>query len=286
MKFLNCKQPAFENVKFLWWLAGVKNKLEFKGLKATKQMALITKFLIWDDIDFDHDFIRVKPGRIKEIVKPISFKGSMPSLNAIKTEYFVKHYSRPFKLVFIDSELSKVHSPAWKEINELIEKAIEVHRYAKLPKINKVPKQKPLGNKNGGVEAIKENKEKPDYLKFLASLQSGYKLITIKEKYEGRVEESHIYRFTTLTGRILIVWENTNASRAAYLFIADETTMAERLSKIEAFINTENILFKRSRFRKLKENKELRSEMCFIGSVKHESISQFSTNIKTYINRY
>ena len=248
-------------------------------------MELVTKILIWDDIDFDLDCIRIKPGRIKEILQPIPFKGSMPSLNAIKEEYFIKKYNKPFKLVFIGSRFSKDQSPHWVEISELIEKAIEIHRFpTKLKTINRKPKsvQKEL---NVSIEKVP--KEKPEYLKLLANLQSPrFRLITILEKYEHKEEESHIYRCDTLSGRVLIIWENTKASRAAYLFIADELNMEERLARIEAFINTENVQFKRSRFRKLRENKQLRADLCFVGSVQHETLSQFQTEIKTYINRY
>ncbi len=243
--------------------------------------------LVWEDIEFAHDCIRIRPGRIGQIVKPIPFKGAMPSLNAIKTEYFVKAYNRPFKLTFVNSALYPPASPAWAEINNLIEKAIEIHRFSQLPRLVK-PRRKPVKKETAPVPEIsKEEKTRPDYLKVLAVRQSPhYKLITIHEKYGGRSEESHIYRFETGSGRLLIVWENTTASRAAYLFIADRTTLTDRLSRIEAFISTEDVVFKRSRFRKLKENKQLRSELGFIGSVSHETVHQFQTDIQTYINRY
>lgn len=248
-------------------------------------MNLVTKLLIWDDIDFDHDCLRIKPGRIKEILQPIPFKGSMPSLNAIKQEYFIRKHNKPFKLVFTGSRFSKEQSPNWAEISELIEKAIEVHRFP--TKVSNVaPKRKPAP-KEPRPAAEKVPVEKEGYLKILASLQSArFRLITIVEKYQHQNEESHIYRCETLGGRILIIWENTKASRAAYLFIADDATMDERLAKIEAFIHTENIAFKRSRFRRLKENKQLRTDLSFIGSVQHESLGQFQAEIKTYINRY
>jgi hypothetical protein len=250
-------------------------------------MAVTTLFLVWDDIAFDTDCIRIKPERVKQIVMPIPFKGAMPSLNAIKSEYFEKKYSRPFKLVFLDSALSKPHSPAWAELNDLIEKAIAINRFSNVPK---TIRRKPVAHKKESRETIKSEKveaEKPDYLKVLARLQSNhYRLITIQEKYQGHCEESHIYRFETGSGRILMVWENTNASRAAYLFVAKVEEMQDRLCRIEAFIHTDNVLFKRSRFQKLKENKALRAELGFVDSVHHESLAQFETDIKTFINRY
>ena len=243
--------------------------------------------LVWEDIEFAQDCIRIKPARIQQILKPIPFKGAMPSLNGIKTEYFARAYNKPFRLHFVNSCLHQQASPAWAEINNLIEKAIEIHRFSKLPKLVKPKRQVTKKETVASTEIIKEEKAKPDYLKVLAAKQSPhYKLITIKEKYQGRSEESHIYRFDTGSGRTLIVWENTTASRAAYLFIADKVTMADRLARIEGFIHTEDVLFKRSRFRKLKENKQLRSELGFIGSVSHETVNQFQTDIQTFINRY
>lgn len=250
-------------------------------------MTLFSQHFIWDDIDFGDGCIRIKPDRIKTILLPIPFKGAMPSLNSIKQEYFVKNYNKPFKLVFANSILSKIDSPCWDEINELIEKAIEIQRFSNVSKV--LNKRQSIIEKRKTIprHSILSAHEKPDYLKILASLQSPrFKLITIREKYQGQSEESFIYRFETLSGRILIVWENTNASRAAYLFITNDKDMPEVLAKIEAFINTESIAFKRSRFQKLKANKSLKADLRYIGSVQHDNTGQFLTEIKTYMNRY
>lgn len=250
-------------------------------------MSVTTLFLIWDDVVFDADCIHIRPERIKQILKPIPFKGAMPSLNAIKTEYFETKYGRPFKLVFVDSVLNKKASPAWAELNDLIENAIEIHRFSNVPKTIRPRGTHPKKEHREPVQTERKKQEKPDYLKVLARLQSpGYRLITIQEKYGGHCEESHIYRFETGSGRVLIVWENTNAARAAYLFVAKAEEMQDRLCRIEAFIHTGDLRFKRSRFQKLKENKALRAELCFVGSVHHESLAQFETDIKTFINRY
>lgn len=251
-----------------------------------------TLYLLWEDIDFDTDCLRIKPGRIQHILKPVPFKGAQASLNAIKQEYFVAKFNKPIKLVFNDSVLDKAASPAWAEINDLIEKAIEITRFAAVPKtIAKkltVPRKRISGNSEAAeTHREQQQQERPNYLKVLARHQApAYRLITIQEKYGSRVEESHIYRFVTGTERILIVWENTNASRAAYLFIARPDNLQEQLSRIEAFIHTGDLQYKRSRFQKLKENKQLRAQLAFVGSVRHETVAQFETDIKTYIHRY
>jgi hypothetical protein len=251
-------------------------------------MSLLSLYLIWEDVVFETDCIRIRPERIKQILKPIPFKGAMASLNAIKAEYFQAKYSRPFKLVFKDSALDKAASPAWAELNDLIEKAIEVTRFATLPKTIAKKAAAPRKRSEQPAEIPKKHhQERPDYLKVLARHQSaGYRLITIQEKYGSRVEESHIYRFVTGSGRVLIVWENTNASRAAYLFIARPDNLQEQLARIEAFIHTGDLQYKRSRFQKLKENKQLRAQLAFVGSVRHETVAQFETDIMTYIHRY
>ncbi len=251
-------------------------------------MSILSLHLVWDDIVFDTDCLRIRPERIKQILKPIPFKGAQASLNAIKQEYFVAKYNKPFRLVFHNSELNLAASPAWAELNDLIEKAIEVTRFATLPKsiTRKAPAvRKRTEQASGGTKEPQQ--DKPDYLKVLARLQwTGYRLITILEKYGSRAEESHIYRCRTGTGRVLIVWENTHASRAAYLFIATPENMQEQLARIEAFIHTGDVRYKRSRFQKLKENKQLRAQLCFVGSVRHETVAQFETDIKTYMHRY
>jgi predicted RNA-binding protein YlxR (DUF448 family) len=252
-------------------------------------MSVLTLYFLWDDITFDTDCLRIKPGRIQHILKPIPFKGAMGSLNAIKQEYFVAKYNKPFKLVFKDSILDKAASPNWIEIMDLIEKAIEITRFASVPKtIAKKAIAPNKRNKNGDDRPKQlHQQERPNYLKVLAQHQAPeYRLITIQEKYGNRVEESHIYRFVTGTNRILIVWENTNASRASYLCIARPDNMQEQLTRIEAFIHTGDLQYKRSRFQKLKENKQLRAQLAFVGSVRHETVTQLRTDIMTYINRY
>ncbi|WP_132055563.1 hypothetical protein [Pseudocnuella soli] len=252
-------------------------------------MSVQTLYLLWDDIIFDTDCLRIKPGRIQHILKPVPFKGAMGSLNAIKQEYFEAKYSRPFKLVFKDSVLDKAASPNWIEIVDLIEKAIEITRFSAVPKtISKRIVQPKKTNKTGDEKQKQPHQqEKPNYLKVLAQHQSPvYRLITIQEKYGTLVEGSHIYRFVTGTNRILIVWENTNAARASYLFIARQDNLQEQIARIEAFIHTGYVQYKRSRFQKLKENKQLRSQLAYVGSVRHETVDQFRTDILTYIHRY
>ena len=236
---------------------------------------------------FDNDCIRLKTGRTGQIVQPIPFKGSMPSLNAIKTEYFEAHYNKPFKLVFTDAVLNRSASPAWTDLTALIEKAIEITRFAAVPKTISRKKVAPGKAVERPATALKGFIDRSAYLKVLARLQSpAYRLITIQEKYGGRLEESHIYRLQTGTGRVLIVWENTNASRAAYLFIATIENMQDQLARIEAFIHTGDLLYKRSRFQKLKENKTLRTQLCYVDSVRHETPAQFEADLKTFANRY
>ncbi|OLY90739.1 hypothetical protein SAMN05444008_101411 [Cnuella takakiae] len=255
-------------------------------------MPSLTLYLLWDDIQFDSGCLRIRPGRVQHILKPIPFKGAQASLNAIKQEYFVAKYNKPIKLVFKDSSLDKAASPAWAEINDLIEKAIEITRFATVPKTiaKKLTAPRKRSAASGDAPEIskeQQQQERPNYLKILARHQSeAYRLITIQEQYGSRLEESHIYRFITGTGRVLIVWENTNASRAAYLFIARPDSLQEQLTRIEAFIHTGDVQYKRSRFQKLKENKQLRSQLAYVGSVRHETVAQFETDIMTYIHRY
>ncbi|MEI6946522.1 hypothetical protein V9K67_04920 [Paraflavisolibacter sp. H34] len=249
-------------------------------------MSVFPVYLVWDDIDFSHDSIKVKPARIRRILKPIPYKGSLPCLNEIKEEYFVRQYNKPFKLVFSDSAFSPADSPAWEQINGLIERAIEIHRFPGLPKIVK-PRPRAAKPAPRLAAAPREDNGKADYLKLLAARQSeAYRLITIREKYSGKTESSFLFRLHTLSGRILIVWENTNPARATYLFIADQQNLNERLVKIEAFIHSENVDFKRSRFQQLAVNKQLRRELFFIGSLRHEGLRQFETDLQTFINRY
>lgn len=255
-------------------------------------MPSLTVYLLWEDITFDTDCLRIKPGRIQHILKPIPFKGAQTSLNAIREEYFAAKYNKPIKLVFNNSVLDKAASPAWADINDLIEKAIEITRFAAVPKTINRKLTAPRKRKTPDGDAPdphreQQQQERPNYLKVLARHQAAaYRLITIQEKYGSRVEESHIYRFITGTGRVLIVWENTNASRAAYLFIARPDTLQDQLSRIEAFIHTGDLQYKRSRFQKLKENKQLRAQLAYVGSVRHETLAQFETDIMTYIHRY
>lgn len=250
-------------------------------------MATQSFHLVWDDVVFDTDCLRIRPERIRHILRPIPFKGAMSSLNAIKGDYFQKKYDKPFKLVFVDSAFSGTHSPAWAELTDLIEKAIEISRFVPVPKtVKRKPVAKPA-REAASEQPKREPHQKPDYLRVLARLQhNDYKLITIQEKYGGRTEESHLYRLPTGSGRVLIVWENTNASRAAYLFIATAETMHDRLARIEAFIHADGLAFKRSRFQRLKENKALRTDLHFVDSVHHDSPAQFEVELRTFMNWY
>ncbi len=243
--------------------------------------------IIWDDVEFGKDEIKFKPNRLRTILKSVHCKGVVESLNSIKTEYFERLYSgKVFKLTFLKGEILLNKSPGWKQIIETIEFAKEFYEY-KYPNLNRtrnIIKFKGLSNQEI-ISLFDTSFLKSDFLKFLASKQSEiYKIIPAIEYINNHSEESFIFRFTTLKETTLIIWENVNEARATHIFVSKEDDKQNTLDLVEDFICRQDIVTKRSLlYYTDMEARKIKEDLNYLKSIRHNSLSEYETEIKWLI---
>lgn len=245
-------------------------------------------FFTWDDITFEKDCIKLNPAKYKNIFPAITFKGSLTSLNQIKKEYFERLHPKPIKLFFKNNIFAEKISNDWHRIVNLIEPA---HEYFKFRFDRSSRHTKLLNTEKLTSEQILQlfNKEvsKTAYLKYLATLQSSkHKIVPVIEYLNGALEDSFIFKIKSGSGRFLIVWENTNPSRAAHFFISKEHELESKINIIESFVMND-VGNKRSLLHDWDmEARKIKAEIFYIGSINHKSFSYFKTEVETILNRY
>jgi hypothetical protein len=177
-----------------------------------------TVYITWDDITFDRNKIKISPN--KAFVQPLEMPGSIKIYNEIKVDYFKRKYSKDvYKLIshkgIIMDDLSKGVS----QIRSLIsEHAADLERTKRKEHILKeFPDTELSGNKL--QETLNRMAIKNEYLSVAAKSVSGTdKVFGILENNNGQEEEALLFVFNR-TNRKLILWENINPNRAAYLFV-------------------------------------------------------------------
>ncbi len=228
----------------------IKKKEEFEEFKSKIfEENTHTYNVIWDYISFDDNSIKINPQGIKAIVKPIYHKGIIKSLNTIKSEYFLRLYSKKiYKLSFFKGEFDSAKSPDWNKIIETIEFAKEYYLF-KYSDFKNSGRTKIFNNlSNDEIILLFENLfARSSYLKYLASLQSKeFPIIPVLEYSNKNTEESFIFRFISKSGKIIIIWENVNDSRASHVFVLSKEKHDVILPLIEDFICTKSFDIKRS----------------------------------------
>jgi hypothetical protein len=245
-----------------------------------------THYFPWEKIYFYKDRVQLTFTKIK-MFKTIPLKGSLEILNEIKGEYFEKLHPKPVKMFYYDNAFDMRLSTDWQRVAELIEPAIEfmqfrIHREPR-PRFGKFEQLSPeqlslLWN---------DQLSRSAFLKLLAKRQSAsYRIIPVIEYQNNAREESFIFRLRTLSGRILIVWENANAGRATHLFIADQNNLDERIAFIESFVMNE-VDGKRLLLHEHDgQARQVKKTLHFIQSISHDDLTQYKTDLQTVLNRY
>lgn len=239
--------------------------------------------IIWDDIHFEKDFVRISAERIKDPLKPIPLIGSIKELNLIKKEYFYRLFGKElYKLTFYKGELLKEYSPDWKKIEDKIEAGREHFKM----NLDSRAKRLRLGNELSVEDTLRDHRvlfEKSKYLQFLAKIQDqDFKIIPIIESSATKSESGFIFTIKSKSGKVLYFWESTETNRATHIFAVNQQSRKETLSIIESFICGK--FFKRSLLhRNDDEFIKFKKWINFIDSIRHTDIISFKLRIKTIL---
>jgi hypothetical protein len=267
----------------------LKEKLsKFKLSTPDKQSFIKEKcetiYVTWDDITFDRNKIKISPN--KAFVQPLEMPGSIKIYNEIKVDYFKRKYSRDvYKLIahkgIIIDDLSKGVS----QIRTLIsDHAADMERSKGKERIQKEFTDKELTG-NQLQETLSKLAIKNEYLSVAARTVSRTdKVFGILENNKGQEEEALIFVYNR-ANRKLILWENINPNRAAYLFVLDSNNNAA-FNRLKSIIKT-NIEYKRYNLFIGTDTKRTFELDCFeYYQLNHFDQLEYSRKLRNILNKY
>ncbi len=252
---------------------------------------LKTFHIIWDDIVFEKDIIKIKSERIKDFIRPIPFKGSIEELNNIKDEYFGRlfgnvlykitcKYFEDFRSLLFDKELSQKF---WNDLEESIEEGKKYYEF----KITNKTSIGPNVSLRNGVLIYNFSNNRTPYLKILADLHFGdFSLIPIKELVGNALEDSFLFRIITKRKNILIVWENVNDRRASHVFFSTPEKHDLVMKDIQSFIKKEHNIKRSILHQKDHHSEIIKKRLGFVMSVSHTETKTFKYQIIQAISKY
>jgi hypothetical protein len=210
---------AYEQSKIL----ELKNRLiKFKESTPDKSTFIKSQcetiYITWDDIKFERNKIRVSVN--KAFVQPMEMPGSIRIYDEIKIDYFKRKYTKAiYKLVVYKGITLEDLSQGLSQIRNLIaEHAADLESSKKTEKVHKELTE----GKFTSYELLKVLERlaiKNQYLSTAAKLlRISDKVIGILENKKGNEEEALLFNFQR-ADKMLVLWENINPNRAAYLFV-------------------------------------------------------------------
>jgi hypothetical protein len=243
-----------------------------------------TIYITWDDITFERNKIKISPN--KAFVQPLEMPGSIKIYNEIKVDYFKRKYSRDmYKLIahkgIIMDELSK----GVYEIRSLIsDHAADLERSKGKERIQKEFTDKELTG-NQLQETLSKLAIKNEYLSVAArSVSRTDKVFGILENNKGQEEEALLFVYNRVN-RKLILWENINPNRAAYLFVLDSNNNAA-FNRLKSIIKT-NIEYKRYNLFIGTDTKRTFELDCFeYYQLNHFDQFEYSRKLRSILNKY
>jgi hypothetical protein len=243
--------------------------------------------IIWDDIQFENNLIKIKASRIKRILNPIVVPGVLGSLNKIKNEYFERLYSNLLFIIKVDkNEVIKEASPGFNKIIKTIEFANEFYNFKYASRKSKTSRVKKFDYlKNSEIINLFSINEKSLFLKILASKAvEEYKIIPILEYINSNFEESFIFPIPKNNTHILIFWENVNQGRATHVFLSEISELNKSIKSIENFITRNDIVYKRSTLHNSDLNSiQVKKNLNYYTTIIHKDLENYKEEINQLI---
>jgi uncharacterized C2H2 Zn-finger protein len=240
---IRSKVKSFEQSK----ISELKTRLiEFKESTPDKvtfiKSQCQTVYLTWDDITFERNKIRVSVN--KAFVQPMEMPGSIRIYNEIKIDYFKRKFPKAiYKLVVYKGIVLEDLSQGPSQIRNLIaEHAADLESSKKTEKVHKELTEGEFTS-NELLEVLERLAIKNQYLSTAAKLLRKSDNVTgILENNKGNEEEALLFNFHR-ADKMLVLWENINPNRAAYLFVFEEDDFSN-LERLKTIIKA-NIDYKR-----------------------------------------
>lgn len=184
----------------------------------------------WDNVTFEDRYLIIK-GVVPRKTIDLFFKPAQASFNFIKRR--IKQRLEPFKIQVSNNQVRLVDSIYIGEVIEYMEckDLLEQMIADGLPNYRSYYDRLP-----SHLSALFFPKGKREYLDILCDLQSSdYKIVPVSEAIGDSIEDSFL--FTVEKGKAMyIIWENTNLSRATYIFCIEIEQYDQRLQFVFDYI--------------------------------------------------
>jgi|GEM_PF-5713208 len=212
--------------------------------------------------------------------------GSIKIYNEIKVEYFKKKYAKDiYKLVIHKGIALEDLSKGVTQIRTLIsDHAADLEKPTRKEHLNKeFTDQEFVGNQL--QEVLNKLAIKNEYLSSAAnSISKNDKLYGILENNKGQEEESLLFIYNC-KDKSLVLWENINPNRAAYLFVLNSDDI-NALTRLKTIIKT-NIEYKRYNLfigTDIKKTFNLQCQAYY--QLNHFILSEYERKLKFIIKKY
>jgi hypothetical protein len=270
-------------------LSALKAKLNsFKQSTLDKksfiQETCTTAYITWDDITFDRNKIRISPNKV--FVQPLEIPGSIKVFNEIKVDYFKRKFKKNvYKIVVYKGIVMEELSNGPSQIRMLIsEHVADMER-----KKNKDNIQKEFSNQEfTGAQFLNKVSKlavKNEYLTIPAKLiKKSDKIFGLLENNKGQEEEALLFCYYFNEYQLLL-WENINPNRAAYLFVFKKVNETG-LTRLKSIIQS-NIDYKRyNLFMGTDVNKSFNLDCLDYYQLNHFDIQEYSKKLTIILNEY
>lgn len=276
--------------KYHPYIESISNILKLKfETKIPKQEYIkqnfLTLYATWDHIDFEKGYIKISPKL--GVVRPIKIEGSLKILNNIKIEYFKRvHGDEVYKLVFKDGIIQNEFSSGIDKIQKLIQE--EGHKATSLPKLSTNSSHSlffPSYDKNTIQNLINKSLSHNLYLKKCAAFMNETDDVKAFIERNNDINEEALLFIYNCPDKCVMLWENLNSGRAAYVFTVPTKDKKNLYSVLKSLIegdvsNKRALLFGNNLNFKDFKIKDLKYK-CII----HDDINSYQWSLKFLLNR-
>ena len=241
-------------------------------------------YITWDDVYFERNKIYITAN--KGVIQPIAVQGSLSILNEIKVEYFRRVFKHEvFKLIVKNGQIRKDLSKDFAKIEEHISERIKEIQTAKdWQTIKHEPIFNGLEDKEEIIKFINTKSVKNSFLKYPATLLNQNDNVRALIEINNGIEEEALLFIFKREEYGLLLWENINSNRAAYVFYFDIKKLNSNISGIVQLITT-NAEYKRENlFRGVDILKAYNINCIFYRSIIHDYQADYKNNLDRIFN--
>lgn len=246
----------------------------------------LTIYATWDHIEFEKGYIKINPKL--GVFRPIKIEGSLKILNNIKVEYFKRvHGAEIYKLVFKDGILQNEFSTGIDKIQKLIQEEGQIA--TSLPKLSFKSSHSlflPTYDKTIIQNIINKTLSHNLYLKKCAAFMNETDDVKAFLERNNDISEDALLFIYNCPDKCVMLWENLNSGRAAYVFTVPKKDKKNLYSVLKSLIegdisNKRALLFGNNlNFNNFKI-KDLKYK-CII----HDDINSYHYHLKFLLDRF